>query len=261
MLYIGTSGWQYAHWRETFYPRQVAQREWLEHFAARFQTAEINNTFYNLPSASVFEQWAKRTPDDFTFALKMSRFLTHLRRLREPVQPVGLFLERARMLGAKRGPTLLQLPPNLEVDAGLLDAALEAFPSGEKVAVEFRHPSWFVTEVRSVLERRQAALCLADRGGIRSPAWATADWGYVRFHHGRGRPASCYGRAALVAWARRLAEMWPHRADVFVYFNNDAHACALRDAITMARLCAAQGLTPTRVPVAREVSLGARGSV
>ncbi len=257
MLFIGTSGWQYAHWRGTFYPRKLPQRDWLEHFAARFQTAEVNNTFYNLPSAAVFAQWARRTPSGFTFALKMSRFLTHVRRLRDPEQPVGLFLERARELGPKRGPTLIQLPPNLTVDAGRLDAALAAFPAGERVAVEFRHASWFVPEVRSVLERRGAALCLADRGGIRSPEWATAGWGYVRFHQGRARPASCYGRAALEAWARRIAETWPVTAEVFVYFNNDAFACAVRDAIVMARLCSARGLVPTRVPPPHDVTLGA----
>ena len=256
MLYIGTSGWHYAHWRGTFYPLRLAQREWLEYFAARFQTTEVNNTFYNLPASSAFEQWRLRTPPDFTFALKMSRFLTHLRRLRDPHQPVELFLERARRLGLKRGPTVIQLPPNMKVDAGLLDAALAAFPRDERVAVEFRHASWFVPEVRSVLERRGAALCTADRGGIRSPTWVTAEWGYLRFHHGRARPASCYGRVALATWAKRIAETWPASADVFVYFNNDAHACALRDAIVLARLCATRGLEPTRVPPMGDVSLG-----
>ncbi|HLZ95707.1 MAG TPA: DUF72 domain-containing protein [Candidatus Dormibacteraeota bacterium] len=257
MLHIGTSGWQYRHWRETFYPRKLAQRAWLEYYAERFHTAEVNSTFYNLPPASVFEQWAARTPSDFVFALKMSRFLTHLRRLRNPEQPVELFLERARELGAKRGPTLLQLPPSLKADAGLLDAALAAFPPGERIAVELRHPSWFVPDVRSVLERRGAPLCLADRGGIRSPEWATAGWGYVRFHMGRAHPPSCYGPAALETWAERIARVWPGPADVFVYFNNDAFACAIRDAIVMARICAGHGLNTTRVPPAGDVALGA----
>jgi uncharacterized protein YecE (DUF72 family) len=257
MLHIGTSGWQYRHWRDTFYPRKLAQRAWLEYFADRFETAEVNNTFYNLPSASVFAQWGERTPKDFVFALKMSRFLTHLRRLRDPEQPVELFLERARELGAKRGPTLLQLPPSLHADAGLLDAALDVFPLDERIAVEFRHSSWFTAEVRSVLEKREAALCLVDRGGIRSPEWRTASWGYVRFHFGRAHPPSCYGRAALETWATRVRSIYEPDADVFVYFNNDAFACAIRDAIVMAHLCVAHGMEVTRVPPAGDVTLGA----
>jgi len=201
MLFVGTSGWQYAHWRASFYPRKLPQRAWLEHFAERFQTAEVNNTFYNLPAASVFKQWGERTPADFVFALKVSRFLTHVRRLRDPEEPVHLFLERARELGAKRGPSLIQLPPQMKVDAGRLDATLEAFPRSDRVAVEFRHDSWFVPEVRSVLERHGAALCLVDRKGMRTPRWRTADWGYVRFHQGRGLPPSCYGRTALATWS------------------------------------------------------------
>ncbi len=203
----------------------------------------------------MFEQWAQRSPGDFTFALKMSRYLTHLKRLHDPAEPVERFLERARKLGGKRGPTLVQLPPNFKADPGLLDAALEQFDAGERVVVELRHESWFVSAVRAVLERRGAALCLADSKRRRTPLWRTADWGYVRFHHGLASPASCYGRAALDAWARRLAEMWPEPADVFAYFNNDAHACALRNAITLAHLAERYGLRPTRVPRTGEVTL------
>lgn len=257
MLYVGTSGWQYAHWRASFYPRKLAQRLWLEHFAERFQTAEVNNTFYNLPAASVFKRWGERTPPDFVFALKVSRFLTHVLRLRDPQEPVHLFLERARELGSKRGPSLVQLPPQMKVDAGRLDATLDVFPPSDRVAVEFRHDSWFVPEVRSVLERHGAALCLVDRKGMRTPRWHTADWGYVRFHQGRGLPPSCYGRTALAAWVDAIAETWPPEADVFAYFNNDAFGCAVRDAIVFARLAAARGLCPTRVGDADEVRLGA----
>jgi uncharacterized protein YecE (DUF72 family) len=258
MVHIGTSGWQYTHWRAAFYPRKLARRAWLEHYAARFQTAEVNNTFYNLPEAGVFERWAERTPDDFVFALKVSRFLTHVRRLRDPEDPVHVFLERARRLGQKRGPSLIQLPPQMKADAGRLDATLTAFPPGDRVAVEFRHDSWFVPEVRSALEKRGAALCLVDRAGMRTPRWRTAEWGYVRFHHGRGVPPSCYGTTALESWTGVIAEAWRNDADVFVYFNNDAFGCAVRDAITLARLAARRGLCVTRVPDVREVTLGAR---
>ena len=258
MLWIGTSGWQYRHWRAAFYPRKLPQRLWLEHFAARFGTAEVNNTFYNLPEASVFKHWGERTPQDFVFALKVSRFVTHIRRLRDPEEPIHLFLERARELGPKRGPSLIQLPPQMTVDAGRLDATLSAFPKADRVAVEFRHDSWFIPEVRSVLEKHGAALCLADRKGMRTPRWATAGWGYVRFHQGRGLPPSCYGRAALESWTGVIAETWPDDADVFVYFNNDAFGCAVRDAIVLADIAAGRGLCATRVPSLDEVSLGAR---
>ncbi|HEY2594515.1 MAG TPA: DUF72 domain-containing protein, partial [Chloroflexota bacterium] len=257
VVHIGTSGWQYRHWRGTFYPRKLAQRSWLEHYSARFETAEVNNTFYNLPAASVFKQWAERTPEEFVFSLKVSRFLTHVRRLRDPEEPVHLFLERARELGRKRGPSLIQLPPQMKVDVGRLDAVLAAFPGSDRVAVEFRHDSWFTAEVRSVLERRGAALCLVDRQGMRTPRWVTGGWGYVRFHQGRGRPPSCYGPAALATWARLLDELWRNDEDVFVYFNNDAFGCALRDAIRMSRLLAGRGLKVSRVPPAGDVTLSA----
>ena len=257
MLYVGTSGWQYAHWRASFYPRKLAQRTWLEHFAGRFQTVEVNNTFYNLPAASVFEHWGERTPDDFVFALKVSRFLTHVRHLQDAEAPVHLFLERARELGPKRGPSLIQLPPQMTVDAGRLDATLAAFPPTDRVAVEPRHDSWFVPEVRSVLEKHGAALCLADRKGMITPLWRTADWGYVRFHQGRGQPRSCYGRTALETWADRIAQTWTREEDVFAYFNNDYSGCAVRDAIVFAQLGASRGLCPTRVGDLREVRLGA----
>jgi len=185
----------------------------------------------------------------------MSRFLTHLKRLHDPEEPVQRFLERARNLGRKRGPTLIQLPPSMKVDAGLLDAALATFGPGERIAFEPRHASWFVPEVQTVLERHGAALCLADSKGKQSPFWRTADWGYVRFHHGLASPSSCYGRTALETWAERLSKMWPAGADVFVYFNNDWNGCALRDAIVLARLAENLGLRPTRVPPSSEVTV------
>ena len=139
MVFVGTSGWQYPHWRRLFYPEKVPQHTWLEYYSRRFQTVEVNNTFYNLPEAEVFAEWKRQTPPDFVFALKMSRFLTHLKRLRDPEDPVRRFMTRARRLGRKRGPILVQLPPSLKADPGRLDAALAAFPRSARVAVEFRH--------------------------------------------------------------------------------------------------------------------------
>jgi uncharacterized protein YecE (DUF72 family) len=255
MLHVGTSGWQYRDWRNSFYPRGEAQSEWLRHYAARFATVELNNPFYRLPERSTFERWRETTPDDFAFAVKMSRYLTHVRRLREPEEPVHRFFERAEGLGEKLGPVLLQLPPTLEVDLGRLADTLDRFPAGVRVAVEPRDDSWFGDGLRSLLEERGAALCLADSPRRDTPVWRTAGWGFVRFHEGQAAPRPCYGERALATWAERTASLWDAQADVFCYFNNDARACAVRDAVTFARLARRAGLRPTRVPEADEVRL------
>ncbi|MDP8904932.1 MAG: DUF72 domain-containing protein [Chloroflexota bacterium] len=255
-LLVGTSGWQYRHWRETFYPRGLPQSRWLEHYAARFATVESNAAFYRLPERSTFEAWAQRTPADFVWAVKVSRYLTHVKRLADPVEPIARFVARAHGLGAKLGPALLQLPPGLRRDDERLSAALQEFPPGVRVAVEFRHGSWWHDDVRRILEEYRAALCWADRRGPVAPLWVTTDWGYLRFHGGRARPPSCYGRAALATWAARVAEHYRPASEVFVYFNNDGFACALRDARVFAQLAERADLRPTRVPPARDVKLG-----
>ena len=155
-LHVGTSGWQYDWWRDAFYPKATPKRRWLGHYACRFATVEVNNAFYRLPERTTFERWAAGTPDDFTFALKASRFLTHVKRLADPAEPVARMLDRARGLGQKLGPVLLQLPPQLAIALDRLDDALAQFPADQRVAVEFRHPSWFVDECRAVLEDRRA---------------------------------------------------------------------------------------------------------
>ncbi len=251
-MHVGTSGWQYATWRGPFYPNRLAQAGWLEHYAARFATVEVDNTFYRLPERGTFEQWAAGTPADFIVALKASRYLTHVRRLQRPEDPVALLLERARGLGDKLGPILLQLPPTLRRDDARLDATLASFPTTVRVAVEFRHASWFTEPVHQILADHGAALCLADRGSRPlAPLWRTTAWTYLRLHEGRARPVPCYGRTALQRWIERLGEQWGDAEDMFVYFNNDARCCAVRDARAFARLAQRAGLTVGRVP--REV--------
>src|SRR6266567_2869966 len=190
-VYIGTSGWQYRQWRGPFYPRRVRGLDDLAFFAERFQTVELNGTFYKLPAAETFEDWASRVPDSFIFAVKASRFLTHIKRLRDPEEPVERLMDRAEHLGAKLGPVLLQLPPQLRQDLGRLEESLAAFQSAHsepvegrahdrvRVAVEFRHESWFTSETRELLERHDAALCIADGTQVgarhavplRTPEW------------------------------------------------------------------------------------------
>ncbi|MGR4880301.1 DUF72 domain-containing protein [Streptomyces sp. LARHCF249] len=241
-VFVGTSGWQYRDWSGVLYPPDRAQRLWLEEYTLHFPTVESNSAFYRLPSPETFAQWRERTPAGFVMAVKASRFLTHIRRLREPAEPVHRLMAHAASLGDRLGPVLLQLPPTLRADPAALDACLACFPTGTRVAVEPRHESWWTAEVRSVLADRNAALCWADRGSRPvTPLWRTADWGYVRFHEGRARPAPRYGRAALRSWADRIAGTWPRDADVFAYFNNDRGGAAVIDARAFAALTGRPG--------------------
>ncbi|MFN2594053.1 MAG: DUF72 domain-containing protein [Actinomycetota bacterium] len=256
-VFIGTSGWQYRHWRETFYPLGVAQGKWLEFYAERFATVELNASFYRLPSRETFEKWRVRTPDDFIFAVKMSRYLTHIKKLVEPEEPVERFLKHATGLGDKLGPILVQLPPTLPIDVEGLAHVLSLIPRDLRVAVEFRHDSWFVDDVREVLEKYGAANCWADRGSRPITAlWRTTDWGFVRFHQGNGRPWPCYSKEILSNWAQRIDETWGSDGDVYAFFNNDQRACALRDAGLFSKAIAARRLEPTRVAPRRDVTLG-----
>ncbi|HEY7589377.1 MAG TPA: DUF72 domain-containing protein [Candidatus Limnocylindrales bacterium] len=255
-VWIGTSGWQYRDWRGRFYPTSVPVARWLEHYAAGFATVESNNAFYRLPERRVFQAWADRTPDDFVMAVKVSRYLTHILRLREPEEAVARFVDRVGGLGRKLGPVLVQLPPQFRCDAERLDATLAEFPPEFRVAVELRHPTWFVDEIRALLSERRAALCLADRRRPVTPLWRTADWTYLRFHEGRATPRPCYGRVSLATWAGRLAEGWGPDADCWVYFNNDPRGCAPRDAARFAGLVAKAGLHPSRVPPVRSLRAG-----
>lgn len=255
-LLIGTSGWQYRHWRGRLYPAGLPQSRWLEHYAERFATVEVNATFYRLPRRETLERWRRRTPPDMVLAVKASRYLTHVRRLRDPAGPVGRLMDVVAGLGDKLEPVLVQLPPGMRRDDGLLEAALAAFPAGTRVAVEFRDPSWDDARTRRLLERHAAALCMADRLSRHAEPRRTADWGYLRLHEGRASPRPCYGRAALDAWARRLARLFGPDDDVFAYLNNDAAGCAPRDAAILARRASAAGLRPTRTPPAAETPVG-----
>ncbi|MGH2698171.1 MAG: DUF72 domain-containing protein [Actinomycetota bacterium] len=247
-IYLGTSGWHYRDWRERFYPQEVPQRAWLEFYARSFATVESNNAFYRLPERHRFAQWAQSTPPDFVMAVKMSRYLTHIKRLREPEEPVARFLDRVRHLEDKLGPVLLQLPPTLRSDHDLLDAALGRFPPEVRVAVEFRHDSWWTDDTRALLSEQGAALCLADRGSKPvAPLWRTTDWTYLRLHAGAASPSPCYGRAALASWVERLrADL--AGVDAYVYFNNDPGGCALRDARWFAQEASKRNLAITRTP-------------
>jgi uncharacterized protein YecE (DUF72 family) len=243
---VGTSGWQYRDWRGVLYPPGVPQRGWLEYYATRYATVENNGTFYRLPSPQTFEDWRRRTPAGFVMAVKASRYLTHVRRLRDPAEPVERLLGAAAGLGDRLGPVLLQLPPDFRADPGALDRCLAEFARVAaarqlrlRVAVELRHESWWTDDVRDLLTRRSATLCWADRlGRSLTPLWRTADWGYLRLHEGAeagdragtALPWPRYGEQALTTWMERLTGTWPADADIFVYFNNDQGGAAVHDA-------------------------------
>jgi uncharacterized protein YecE (DUF72 family) len=264
-VYVGTSGWQYRDWRGLLYPPGLGQTRWLERYAEYFGTVENNGSFYRLPAQETFAGWRGRTPPGFVMAVKASRYLTHVRRLRDPDEPVERLIRAATPLGDRLGPVLLQLPPTMPADPGALDSCLAAFArfrlapdggTGEvgcriRVAVEFRHDSWWSGETERLLARHGAALCWADRlGHPVTPLWRTAGWGYLRFHEGAAQPWPRYSEQALASWVERVTASWPDGADVLAYFNNDPGGAALYDAAAFASLARQAGrtVTPTWEP-------------
>jgi uncharacterized protein YecE (DUF72 family) len=259
---VGTSGWQYRDWRGPLYPPDLPQRDWLAYYAGQYATVENNSTFYRLPARDTFADWQARTPGDFVMTVKASRYLTHVKRLRDPEEPVAKLMAAATGLGGRLGAVLLQLPPNLTADPGRLAACLAAFGPyrGTRLAVEPRHPSWWTEEVRQVLAEHGAALCWADQlGRPVTPLWRTAGWGYLRFHQGAAQPWPRYGQRALRSWLDRVAETWPDEATVYVYFNNDPGGAAVADSVTFAAACRRAGRTVTRTPVVPTCSPGSPG--
>lgn len=242
-LYAGTSGWQYRHWKDSFYPSDLPQKQWLSYYSERFPTVEVNNTFYRLPERKTFESWRDATREDFLMTVKASRFLTHNKRLKDPEQPVRKLLEAAGGLERKLGPILLQLPPNFEAAPGRLEQALDAIPSHVRVAVEFRNDSWYTDEVREVLQRHNAALSLVDRDGrTLGPVWKTASWGYLRLHNGDSEWWR-YSHGRLEHWVWLLSQTFGGGDDLFVYFNNDMGAAAIYDCREFERIARERDLS------------------
>jgi uncharacterized protein YecE (DUF72 family) len=231
--YVGTSGWHYDHWRYLFYPDKLPKAKWLEFYSRHFTTVELNNSFYRLPSEEAFAAWRNSSPANFTFAVKVSRFITHIKRLKNIEQPVGTFLDRAKILKPKLGPLLYQLPPNMHRNDDRLESFLSLLPRGLKHVLEFRHESWLDDGVFEILRRYNAGLCVFDMPDLSCPLVATADFAYIRFHGSTGLYSSCYSDEELADWAKRLAGLAPEVKEVYIYFNNDAEAFAVRNAITL----------------------------
>lgn len=250
--HVGCSGWNYKHWRGAFYPPGLATSGWLAYYARVFDTVEVNTTFYGTPSPEAVLNWRAQTPGGFLFAVKASRYLTHVRKLIDPADPLRRFLDTAGPLGDRLGPLLYQLPPRWRADRERLEAFLDllphaidevsdgapgsAVPQRLRHAVEFRDPSWYRDDILQVLDARGVALCLHDRAGSGAPRVVVGGFVYVRFHGATGDYGGGYGRELLVPWADWLAARREAGCDVYAYFNNDIGAHAPRDAQTLRAL-------------------------
>jgi uncharacterized protein YecE (DUF72 family) len=230
---IGCSGWQYRHWRGNFYPADLPVSRWFSHYALTFDTVEINNSFYRLPDAATFARWSDQAPPHFLYAVKASRFLTHMKKLKDPEDPLDRFFENARHLGRHLGPVLYQLPPRWPVNLERFERFLAALPRRYRHVVEFREPTWYDERVYALLRRYKAALCLHDMHGSASGRIAVGPLIYVRFHFGTQRYGGRYDDRRLDEWAAWLADRAGEGLEVFAYFNNDAGGHAPRDAVRL----------------------------
>jgi len=229
---VGTSGWMYDHWHQRFYPPELPKRRWFDYYAQHFDTVEINNTFYQLPPAERFQQWAAAAPTGFLFAVKANRFLTHRKKLKDAAEPLANFIQRARRLGKHLGPILYQLPPRWKRDVQRLDQFCSLLPPRMQHVFEFRDPDWLHEDTYAVLKAHQASICVHDLID-QHPHVVTGPIVYVRFH-GVGEPyGGCYSDRYLKACAKWLREQAEAGRDIFAYFNNDAYAHAVANALSL----------------------------
>lgn len=227
---IGCSGWTYDDWRGPFYPETVKLKDRLRWYATRFDTTEINGSFYRLPTEKAVAGWAQQAPEDFCFSWKVSRYITHNKKLKDCQESVALVFHRMAPLGAKAGPALVQLPPMLRRDDERLKRFLSWIPARTRLVVEFRHASWYDEAVLAILRDAGAALCVSDHHDAPSPWLATADFAYVRGHGPGGRYHGRYSRETLEAWAAWITSQRRAGRDVFSYFDNDIKSAAPKDA-------------------------------
>jgi len=234
-VHIGTSGWHYKHWRGPFYPEKLASSKMLEFYAQHFDTVELNNTFYRLPSERGVEQWREGSPKGFCFAAKGSRYLTHMKKFKDPEQGIARFFERIEPLGRKLGPLVFQTPPWWEANAERLDGFLAALPPRRRYAFELRNPTWHTPEIYRILRRHNAAFCIFEIAGFRSPLEITANFTYVRLHGPGGAYQGSYPPSTLEQWAGRIRD-WRDLRAVYLYFDNDQAAYAVENALALKRL-------------------------
>jgi uncharacterized protein YecE (DUF72 family) len=241
-VHVGCSGWQYQHWRGDFYPAELPQSRWFAHYALTFDTVEVNNSFYRLPEAGTFAKWRDQAPPRFVYAVKASRFLTHMKKLKDPEEPLRRFYMRARHLGSHLGPILYQLPPRWPLNLERFEIFLRALsklsasakaPARLRHVVEFREPSWHDDRVFSLLEYHRVALCLHDMQGAATDKVVIGPFVYTRFHFGTQKYGGRYDDRRLDQWAGWLADRAASGLEVFAYFNNDTGGHAPRDAVRL----------------------------
>lgn len=237
--YIGTSGWNYDHWRDRFYPPDLPPASWLEFYAGRFRTVEVNYSFYRQPEREVFEKWRHETPDGFTFAVKASRYLTHRKKLNDPEEPLSRVIGNARGLGPKLGPILYQLPPHWKVNLDRLRTFLGLLPTDVRHAMEFRDPSWLCGEVFDLLSEHSVAYCIMSAPDLPREMRATAPFVYIRMHSGGAESEGNYDDMQLEWWAEQVTSFLKSH-DVYVYFNNDYKGFALNNARTLTEMLTRQ---------------------
>jgi uncharacterized protein YecE (DUF72 family) len=235
-IHIGTSGWHYGHWVGPFYPPGTAQKDFLTYYAGHFHTVEINSSFYRLPEKKTFELWRDATPGGFIFAVKASRFITHMKKLKDPERSLATFMERISGLKEKLGPILFQLPPYWRRDIERLEAFLAALPSGYRYAFEFRDPTWFHPEVYQALAEHEAAFCLYELAGLSSPRELTADFTYLRLHGPGDAYSGCYPAETLSQWADVFGDWAKEGKEIYCYFDNDELGYAAQNAAELQKL-------------------------
>ena len=230
---VGCSGWQYKHWRGDFYPAELPLARWFAHYALTFDTVEINNSFYRLPPPETFAKWRDQAPPHFLYAVKASRFLTHMKKLKDPDDPLHRFFENARSLEPRLGPILYQLPPHWPIDVERFETFVRALPRGYRHVVEFREPTWYDERIFDLMRAHGVALCLHDMQGSATGKLTVGPFIYVRFHFGTRKYGGRYPDERLDDWAAWLAERAHEGLHVFAYFNNDTGGHAPRDAVRL----------------------------
>lgn len=239
LIHIGTSGWSYGHWRGPFYPPELREDRWLAFYAAQLGSVEINNSFYRLPAPETLTGWRDAVPEGFVFSVKASRFITHMKKLKEPEATLAPFFARIAGLAPKLGPVLFQLPPRWRLDLPRLGRFLATLPAGYRHAFEFRDPSWWVAPVHELLARHGVALCIHDLNGVLSPMEVTGDFVYVRLHGPGSAYRGDYGEALLAAWADRCSAWAEQGRHVFCYFDNDQAGYAALNALRLREMLGA----------------------
>jgi uncharacterized protein YecE (DUF72 family) len=230
---VGCSGWQYKHWRGDFYPAELPTTQWFQHYALTFDTVEINNSFYRWPDAGMFARWREKAPRGFLYAVKASRFLTHMKKLKDPEEPVFRTFENVKELGPHLGPVLFQLPPRWPVNVERFEHFLQTLPKRKRHTVEFREPSWYTEEIFALLRKYKVALCLHDLQGSATDKVVIGPFIYVRYHFGTQKYGGRYEDRRLDDWAEWLAECARKGLPIFAYFNNDTGGHAPRDAVRL----------------------------